>query len=136
MTPQELEAIWGLYDCQQAFCYLTGHQECPGPLAWADVREIVAQSEGERDERDWIAVGWLHDGRAFFLAAGCDYTGWDCRANGWSVIGPTAESVIHPLVIPDSERNRIRESLEVAGYTVHEDAALAGALPPVAEHRG
>lgn len=42
-----------------------------------DVKRIIAMDEGENDERDWLIVGELHDGRFFALEAGCDYTGWD-----------------------------------------------------------
>jgi len=46
------------------------------PFTWADVSSVIASSEGQHDERDWLAVGELDDGRFFFLQAGCDYTGW------------------------------------------------------------
>lgn len=47
-----------------------------------DVVEVVAMDSGANDELDWLMLGKLKDGRYFFLAAGCDYTGWDCRAGG------------------------------------------------------
>ena len=43
----------------------------------ADVEHVEKLSEGEHDEKDWLVVGRLKDGRWFFLSAGCDYTGWD-----------------------------------------------------------
>ena len=42
-----------------------------------DVAEIVFSREGEHDEMEWMIAGRLHDGRWFYLEAGCDYTGWD-----------------------------------------------------------
>lgn len=42
-----------------------------------DVVEIYGVSDGDHDGPDWIVYGKLKDGRFFFLAAGCDYTGWD-----------------------------------------------------------
>lgn len=47
------------------------------PFARCHVRRVIAHSEGENDERSWLCVGQLHDGRFFALKAGCDYTGWD-----------------------------------------------------------
>jgi uncharacterized protein (TIGR02996 family) len=47
------------------------------PFYRADVKRVIALSEGERDEKEWIVVGELWDGRFFVIAAGCDYTGWD-----------------------------------------------------------
>jgi tellurite resistance protein len=48
----------------------------PVALSMDDVASVVASSEGENDERDWLAVFALKDGRYAFLWAGCDYTGW------------------------------------------------------------
>lgn len=47
------------------------------PFGLRDVVEIIAIREGENDERNWVCVGRLFDGRWFALDAGCDYTGWD-----------------------------------------------------------
>lgn len=48
-----------------------------GPFARAHVAEVIAHRDGERDERNWVCVGRLWDGRWFVVDAGCDYTGWD-----------------------------------------------------------
>lgn len=138
MTPDELAAKWERYNCEQAFCYLTGHQEAAGPLAWDDVREIIAESEGERDERSWVAVGWLKTGEAFVLEAACDYTGWDCQAGGWSNIGPSLDVALHPAALPDAIRERVGAQLRAAGValldTVPEGQDLAGALRGLRQH--
>jgi hypothetical protein len=52
------------------------------PCGVEDVAEVIAASEGENDERDWVAVARLKDGRFAYVEAGCDYTGWDCQAGG------------------------------------------------------
>lgn len=46
------------------------------PFRRCDVVEVVATSDGQNDERDWLCLGRLVDGRWFALKAGCDYTGW------------------------------------------------------------
>lgn len=60
----------------------------------ADVEEIEAASEGEHDERDWLCVGRLKDGRWFLLAAGCDYTGWDWRASGTATVAVSRDELL------------------------------------------
>lgn len=52
------------------------------PFTRMDVAEILASVEGENDGPPWRMAGRLHDGRWFYLEAGCDYTGWDCQASG------------------------------------------------------
>ena len=54
----------------------TGEFHC-SPFGREDVIAIHGMSEGENDEREWLIYGRLKDGRHFFIAAGCDYTGWD-----------------------------------------------------------
>lgn len=47
-----------------------------------DVATIIDASDGENDGASWMVVGVLNDTRAFFIEAGCDYTGWDCHSSG------------------------------------------------------
>lgn len=81
------------YDWEEAFAYCSGvaealgssvpKQVAPGvpvddaPFRREDVARIVAISEGQNDEQDWVGVFVLEDGRFACLEAGCDYTGWD-----------------------------------------------------------
>jgi hypothetical protein len=55
--------------------------------AW-DIQEVLAVSEGENDEEDWV---WLilldrlsphvqNKKRYMLIVGGCDYTGWDCQS--------------------------------------------------------
>lgn len=52
----------------------------------------VALVEGENDEADWYGLFYgIHravDGAPMwtFVQAGCDYTGWDCQADGYSYV--------------------------------------------------
>ena len=46
------------------------------------VATIIACDEGENDGPDWVGVFQLKDLRFVTVEAGCDYTGWDCQANG------------------------------------------------------
>jgi hypothetical protein len=47
------------------------------PFCREDVKNIIALSEGEKDETPWLIACELNDGRFAYLEAGCDYTGWD-----------------------------------------------------------
>ena len=64
------------------------------PFGREDVTKIIGRSNGENDEADWLCAGKLKDGRWFFLSAGCDYTGWDCRAGGTAVMAKTKKELL------------------------------------------
>jgi hypothetical protein len=76
------------------------------PFNREDVVEIIAMSEGENDGPNWLIVGHLNDGRYFSLDAGCDYTGWDCQANGFAQVAATKDDIIR-LGLGDPERKRL-----------------------------
>lgn len=70
---------------------------------------------GENDGAAWICFGTLKDGRWFRLAAGCDYTGWDCIGNHgeWSAHA-TREDAIRNGMGAD-ERDRLGLTLDGEG---------------------
>lgn len=55
---------------------LPGSNVSTEPFGRIDVEEIIGMEEGVPDEGNWKIAGRLHDGRWFYLDAGCDYTGW------------------------------------------------------------
>lgn len=71
-----------------------------------DVLVLYAADEGENDGPPWICYGLLKDGRYFYLEAGCDYTGWDCRAGGSATIGESKEQ-IERYAMTDRDRERL-----------------------------
>ena len=81
------------------------------PVAIEDVEEIVASVEGENDGPDWVMVGRLKDGRWFAVAAGCDYTGWDCQAGGNSCVAGSLAVIIR-LGLTDDERQRLELEIQ------------------------
>ncbi len=98
------------YDWGEAFSYAGGETSwgygypnlrgaLPGrsydltPFSRSDVAYIGAMEEGENDGDSWIIYGRLTDGRWFFLEAGCDYTGWDCQADGSATIANSREEI-------------------------------------------
>jgi hypothetical protein len=81
----------------------TGSNE---PFARSDVARIVAISDGEKDERNWIGVFALKDGRFGFVRAGCDYTGWDCQASGDAEVAASVDDLVR-LAMSDEERSRL-----------------------------
>jgi len=76
------------------------------PITREDVEEIKHISLGENDERSWLIVGQVKDGRWFYLEAGCDYTGWDCQASGRCFVTESYEDLIR-WAIGKSERERL-----------------------------
>lgn len=77
------------------------------PFVLADVDRTVAYSDGENDERDWIAVLALRDGRFALIAAWCDYTGWDCNSGASdTVVADSLEDLVR-LGMSDDEADRL-----------------------------
>lgn len=83
---QRIKELLSEYDWQEAFNYADFSSE--------DVLEIHDMAEGENDGLDWIIYGVLLSGQWFFLSAGCDYTGWDCQANGYSYTNDSKDDLI------------------------------------------
>ena len=110
----------GCYDRQEGAVYEAAKRPDPvpgftGAAAWAldDVEEVVAADAGENDERDWVAVLRLTDGRFVFMSAGCDFTGWDCQAGGRSLVGDSMESLMQ-LGMTADERERLKLGMRIA----------------------
>lgn len=72
-------------DWEEAFRYADFDRE--------DVASIIAIEEGCNDGPSWLFVGTLKDGRLAYLEAGCDFTGWDCQASGYSRTADTLEEI-------------------------------------------
>jgi hypothetical protein len=81
-----------------------------------DVLNIIDASVGENDGADWLVVGVLKDGRWFYIQAGCDYTGWDCRSSGHAHVGDTLQ-MIHQWGMTDEARQRLPLVAEALGET-------------------
>jgi hypothetical protein len=64
------------------------------PFSREDVEGIAHIAEGENDEKNWILVGLLKDGRWFTLDAGCCYTGWDCSGGGEAALATTYDGAV------------------------------------------
>lgn len=77
-----------------------------GKFGRADVAEIIAKDDGERDENDWLILVRLHDGRFGYIAAGCDYTGWGCQETGHSFVSASKEDIIR-FAMTNEERQRL-----------------------------
>lgn len=75
------------------------------PFSRSDIEEIYFADEGYNDGPDWVVAGRLKDGRYFGLRAGCDYTGWDCQADGHARIARSYDEMIWFALDPD-ERER------------------------------
>lgn len=119
MTPQEFAQS---YDWRAAIEYnqqgftpsktegFTGSIE---PFGFDDIAEVIAASEGESDGADWLAVLRLQDNRLIFVAAGCDYTGWDCISDMRSVVAATLPELIR-WGMSEEQRERLGLALDNA----------------------
>lgn len=82
-------------------------EECDAtPFGRADVARVIATSDGENDEANWIGLFKLRDGRYAFLSAGCDYTGWDCRSGGSAIVSRSL-ALLARSAIAAEERARL-----------------------------
>lgn len=96
-SPREPAPDLSDYDWSNAISYANWHH--------AEVAEVIASSEGTKDEANWLLVVELGDGQYSFLSAGCDFTGWDCQAHGHSTErGSLAELVRFGMGADDRER--------------------------------
>jgi hypothetical protein len=86
MTIEELDKE-SYYNWTEAFAYAKGAINAvtrkTRDFSIDQVTDVIASSEGENDERNWIGI-FAADGVFLFLSAGCDYTGWGCRDWGSS----------------------------------------------------
>lgn len=105
-----LDEMRDSYDWPEAFEYASGAESVRGATMRSftldDVAEILGSVEGANDEADWLCVGRLNNGEFFVLSAGCDYTGWDCRAGGWCHVEPSLDELIQ-YGIPNRDRTRL-----------------------------
>lgn len=110
----KLEEMRESYDWQEAFVYARagnvsrslGAKCSDAGITLDDVARVIAASEGENDGPDWLCVFETRDGRFGFLAAGCDYTGWDCQAGGSTIVADTLEDLIQ-YGLTDTARDRL-----------------------------
>lgn len=109
MDAQMLEDFKNDYDWQSAF-HEAVHHSCKsydekdrGPIE--QVVRLIAWAAGENDEADWLAIVEMErEGDRFaVMAAGCDYTGWDCRAGG-SIDYYPSEAVAKSSITPEQAR--------------------------------
>lgn len=106
-----MDARLDTYDWEEAFKYADperciGSKVSEAPFTREDVEEVIALSEGENDEADWLGLFLLKDGRYAFLTAWCDYTGWDCQAGGAAWVSHSLEHLLQ-MGVPRDARKRL-----------------------------
>jgi hypothetical protein len=89
-------------DWKQAFGF--------APFTREEVSEVIAAEDGENDGDNWVGIFRLKDGRIGYLTAGCDYTGWDCQADGHGDTRRTLVEVVRELC-EDDDRRRLKIAL-------------------------
>lgn len=75
-------------------------------FSFASVAEVYDFDDGQNDGESWIAVLRLSDSRWVFCSAWCDYTGWDCQSDAFSVVAESLERLVR-FGIGRSERGRM-----------------------------
>ena len=95
----------------------------PSPPMLADVVEILAFRDGENDEKNWIGVFRVADGRFVYVDAGCDFTGWDCRASNSLTVAADLRSLV-VMGMTDEARQEFPQIVRSALWpsSIREDA--------------
>lgn len=112
------------YDWCAAFSEAIGngyrHYDEGEPHPIQNVTHVYASDPGENDGADWIAiVGWGGPEGAFaVMRAGCDYTGWDCRASGKIEFYATLREAVGKLTLTREEQQRLAADLARLGDIV------------------
>ena len=76
-------------------CVVMG-DKCPATLfSRKDVKVIYGSRAGENDGYEWLIWGKLNDNRYFYIEAGCDYTGFDCQADGRAWVASSKKKIIN-----------------------------------------
>lgn len=90
-----------------------------------DVVHVYAMQKGEKDGSNWICAGRLKDRRFFFLSAGCDYTGWDCRSWGDVLLSDNL-AILVGFGMTERDRDALGAKLEAEdeGFTMEQDEEL------------
>lgn len=105
-THMTLADLLASSDWEEAFSY--------APFNRGDVVEVLHSVEGQNDGDSWVGIFRLADGRFGYLTAWCDFTGWDCQANGHGDTRATIDDVIRELCTDD---NRLRLGLTLPTST-------------------
>ncbi len=97
---------------------------CGSTFTIFDVEKVLASEEGENDGAEWICVVQLKSGKYGWLHAGCDNTGWDCRAWGDSHVCDTLADLVNGFV-----GSEMVQRLGAQGHCLaHEDCLANEAL--------
>lgn len=106
-TPHRADDSWGYHNSARITAVPPGASgPSTDPFAREDVAELAWIEDGANDEADWLIGGKLRDGRWFFIAAGCDYTGWDCQSGGNAYVADSREA-IERFGMGDADRARL-----------------------------
>lgn len=106
---------WPHYDRPESdHCYAAEVIERDTDWDPQDMAEVLWHVDGENDEADWAALMRAKDGRYWFVAAWCDYTGWGCQDGGTASVTDSAEHAFSTLFVDQRHRDRDPEAWEAA----------------------
>ena len=98
------------YDWAEALHYLGDGLSVAEGSSASDSREMEIDQilalrfeDGDYAEVEVYAVLLLKDGRFAFHRAGCDTTGWDCQAGGWTQVSHSLQH-LYQMSLGEDER--------------------------------
>ncbi len=69
-----------------------------------EVNEIIAISNGENDGKSWIGLFKIRYKYYLMVRGWCDYTGWDCQADGDAQIAQDLDLLKKYSITPEEKR--------------------------------
>lgn len=102
-SPKYLFVDGGDYDWVKVVAF--GEDSCPD-FKPEEVDEVVWFVVGQNDGPEWVALCRMKNGRWALLAAGCDYTGWDCQSGGSATMCSDRDTAFGPLFVSSQDKRR------------------------------
>jgi hypothetical protein len=101
------------YHVSNMFTPLMGQTETykDGKNFHKQIKYFIWCEEGQNDEKPWLLLCQLYNGKYAYYTAYCDYTGFDCQGGMALYIASTPEILVE-MAMTDAERDKYSKFLE------------------------
>ena len=70
-----------------------------------DIEKVLAVYEGYNEGDSWHWVLELKTNTFVYLTGWCDYTGWDCQSDAWSIMCPSDVAAAHMATVIEQDED-------------------------------
>jgi len=101
------------YCIKNMFTPLIGQPETykAGKQFHKKIKYFIWCQEGQNDEKPWLLLCQLYNGKYVYYTAYCDYTGFDCQG-GMSLYIASTVKILVEMAMSDAERAKYNRFLE------------------------